>query len=81
MISYFNVFYALRYFNPVSAHDSALIGELPLGVPQNLVPFITQTAIGEREVQDKWNGIVYAKKSSFLTCFFHRIKPGLSTNI
>ncbi|MEO5910149.1 MAG: NAD-dependent epimerase/dehydratase family protein, partial [Pelobium sp.] len=32
---------ALRYFNPVGAHDSALIGELPLGVPQNLVPFIT----------------------------------------
>jgi len=40
---------ALRYFNPVGAHKSALIGELPLGVPQNLVPFITQTAIGKRE--------------------------------
>lgn len=40
---------ALRYFNPVGAHDSALIGELPNGVPQNLVPFITQTAIGKRE--------------------------------
>uniref|UniRef100_F4CD09 UDP-glucose 4-epimerase n=1 Tax=Sphingobacterium sp. (strain 21) TaxID=743722 RepID=F4CD09_SPHS2 len=40
---------ALRYFNPVGAHASALIGELPLGVPQNLVPFITQTAIGKRE--------------------------------
>ena len=40
---------ALRYFNPVGAHDSALIGELPIGVPQNLVPFITQTAIGKRE--------------------------------
>ena len=40
---------ALRYFNPIGAHDSALIGELPLGVPDNLIPFITQTAIGIRE--------------------------------
>lgn len=40
---------ALRYFNPVGAHKSAKIGELPLGVPANLVPFITQTAIGIRE--------------------------------
>lgn len=40
---------ALRYFNPVGAHASAKIGELPLGVPNNLVPFITQTAIGVRE--------------------------------
>lgn len=40
---------ALRYFNPIGAHPSALIGELPRGVPQNLVPFITQTAAGLRE--------------------------------
>ncbi|AJR03238.1 UDP-glucose 4-epimerase GalE [Siansivirga zeaxanthinifaciens] len=40
---------ALRYFNPIGAHDSAKIGELPIGVPQNLVPFITQTGIGIRE--------------------------------
>ncbi|WP_136481602.1 UDP-glucose 4-epimerase GalE [Cognatitamlana onchidii] len=40
---------ALRYFNPVGAHSSVEIGELPIGVPQNLVPFITQTAIGLRE--------------------------------
>lgn len=40
---------ALRYFNPIGAHNSALIGELPLGVPSNLVPFITQTAIGIRK--------------------------------
>ena len=39
---------SLRYFNPVGAHNSALIGELPIGVPQNLVPFITQSAIGKR---------------------------------
>lgn len=40
---------ALRYFNPIGAHPSALIGELPRGVPNNLVPFITQTAAGIRE--------------------------------
>lgn len=40
---------ALRYFNPIGAHPSALIGELPRGVPANLVPFITQTAAGVRE--------------------------------
>jgi UDP-glucose 4-epimerase len=39
----------LRYFNPIGAHPSALIGELPRGVPNNLVPYITQTAIGKRE--------------------------------
>lgn len=40
---------ALRYFNPIGAHPSAEIGELPLGIPANLVPFITQTGIGERK--------------------------------
>jgi UDP-glucose 4-epimerase len=39
----------LRYFNPVGAHESAKIGELPNGVPNNILPFITQTAFGERE--------------------------------
>ena len=39
----------LRYFNPIGAHPSALLGELPNGVPQNLVPYITQTAIGIRK--------------------------------
>lgn len=40
---------ALRYFNPIGAHESALIGELPLGIPQNLIPFVTQTAAGIRK--------------------------------
>jgi len=40
---------SLRYFNPIGAHESALIGELPRGVPNNLVPFITQTAAGIRD--------------------------------
>lgn len=40
---------SLRYFNPIGAHPSALIGELPRGVPENLVPYITQTAYGLRK--------------------------------
>ena len=40
---------ALRYFNPIGAHETAFIGELPLGVPQNLIPFVTQTAAGIRK--------------------------------
>ncbi|MTG99246.1 UDP-glucose 4-epimerase GalE [Myroides sp. BIT-d1] len=39
----------LRYFNPIGAHESAMIGESPLGVPYNLIPYITQTAVGIRE--------------------------------
>jgi UDP-glucose 4-epimerase len=42
-------FVSLRYFNPVGAHDSALLGEVPVGGPENLVPVITQTAIGKRD--------------------------------
>ena len=48
----------LRYFNPVGAHASALIGELPLGIPQNLIPYVTQTAAGIRE-QLTINGDTY----------------------
>jgi len=40
---------SLRYFNPIGAHPSAIIGEMPIGVPNNLVPFVTQTAIGLRD--------------------------------
>ncbi|MBC3758090.1 UDP-glucose 4-epimerase GalE [Hyunsoonleella sp. SJ7] len=47
---------ALRYFNPIGAHESAEIGELPIGVPQNLVPFITQTAIGLRDQLSVFGG-------------------------
>jgi UDP-glucose 4-epimerase len=39
----------LRYFNPIGAHDSAFIGELPIITPQNLVPFVTQTQVELRE--------------------------------
>ncbi len=47
---------SLRYFNPIGAHSSSLIGELPLGVPSNLVPFITQTAVGLREKLSVFGG-------------------------
>ena len=40
---------SLRYFNPVGAHESGLIGELPKGIPDNLIPYITQTAVGIRD--------------------------------
>lgn len=44
----------LRYFNPIGAHESAIIGELPLGIPDNLLPYITQTAIGKRDCLRVW---------------------------
>jgi UDP-glucose 4-epimerase len=46
----------LRYFNPVGAHDSALIGEDPHGLPNNLMPFIAQVAVGRREKVNVWGG-------------------------
>jgi UDP-glucose 4-epimerase len=45
---------SLRYFNPIGSHPTAEIGELPIGTPQNLVPYITQTAIGKREQLSVW---------------------------
>ena len=48
MVTHLNAI-SLRYFNPIGAHPSANIGELPIGTPQNLVPYITQTAAGIRE--------------------------------
>lgn len=44
----------LRYFNPIGAHPTALLGELPIGVPNNLVPYVTQTASGIREKLNIW---------------------------
>ena len=44
----------LRYFNPIGAHPSGKLGELPLGIPNNLVPFVTQTAAGIREKLSVW---------------------------
>jgi len=47
---------ALRYFNPIGAHKSAKIGELPIGIPQNLIPFVTQTAAGIRKELSVFGG-------------------------
>jgi len=62
---------ALRYFNPVGAHASALIGELPIGVPQNLLPFITQTAIGKREKLTVFGGDYDTPDGSCIRDYIH----------
>lgn len=62
---------SLRYFNPVGAHESALIGELPIGVPQNLVPFITQTAIGKREKITVFGNDYHTKDGSCIRDYIH----------
>ena len=62
---------ALRYFNPIGAHDSAEIGELPIGVPQNLVPFITQTASGIREELSVFGDDYPTKDGSCIRDYIH----------
>lgn len=62
---------ALRYFNPVGAHESGLIGELPIGVPQNLLPFITQTAIGKREKLTVFGGDYDTPDGSCIRDYIH----------
>jgi len=62
---------ALRYFNPIGAHESALIGELPLGVPGNLVPFITQTAIGIRQRLNVFGGDYNTPDGSAIRDYIH----------
>lgn len=61
----------LRYFNPIGAHPSAKIGELPLGVPQNLVPFITQTAIGIREKLSVYGGDYPTEDGTCIRDYIH----------
>jgi UDP-glucose 4-epimerase len=62
---------ALRYFNPIGAHNSALIGELPIGVPNNLVPFITQTAIGLRDELKVFGGDYNTPDGSAIRDYIH----------
>lgn len=62
---------SLRYFNPIGAHPSASIGELPIGVPGNLVPFITQTAIGKREKLTVFGSDYNTPDGSCLRDFIH----------
>ena len=62
---------ALRYFNPIGAHDSSKIGELPLGIPQNLVPFITQTAAGLRDQLSVFGDDYPTKDGSCIRDYIH----------
>lgn len=61
----------LRYFNPVGAHPSALMGELPLGKPQNLVPAITQTAIGKLPMMKVWGNDYDTRDGSCVRDYIH----------
>jgi UDP-glucose 4-epimerase len=63
--------FALRYFNPIGAHPSGLIGELPLGVPNNLVPFITQTAAGIREMITVYGNDYDTKDGTCIRDYIH----------
>jgi UDP-glucose 4-epimerase len=62
---------SLRYFNPIGAHESALIGELPLGIPNNLVPYITQTAAGLREKLNVFGGDYNTRDGTCIRDFIH----------
>lgn len=62
---------ALRYFNPVGAHESGLIGELPSGIPNNLMPFISQTAIGLRDQLKVFGGDYPTKDGSAVRDYIH----------
>jgi UDP-glucose 4-epimerase len=61
----------LRYFNPIGAHESALIGELPIGIPNNLIPFIMQTATGKREVLNVFGNDYNTPDGSCIRDFVH----------
>lgn len=62
---------ALRYFNPIGAHDSSLIGELPNGIPNNLIPFVTQTAIGIRKQLTVFGNDYPTRDGSCIRDFIH----------
>lgn len=62
---------SLRYFNPIGAHPSTIIGELPIGVPNNLVPFVTQTAAGVREKLTVFGNDYNTPDGSCLRDFIH----------
>jgi UDP-glucose 4-epimerase len=61
----------LRYFNPIGAHETALIGELPLGVPNNLVPYLTQTAIGLRDSLKVFGGDYPTRDGTGIRDYIH----------
>lgn len=61
----------LRYFNPVGAHESGLIGENPNGIPNNLMPFLTQVAIGKRDQLQVWGGDYHTPDGTCVRDFIH----------
>ncbi len=61
----------LRYFNPIGAHDSGLIGELPTGIPGNLVPYLTQTAIGKRDFLRVWGNDYVTPDGTAIRDYIH----------
>lgn len=61
----------LRYFNPIGAHESALIGELPIGEPNNLMPYITQTAAGLRPVLKVWGSDYQTPDGTAIRDYIH----------
>ena len=67
---------SLRYFNPIGAHPSGFIGELPIGVPNNLVPFISQTAMGKREKLTIFGNDYATPDGSCLRDFIHIVDLG-----
>jgi UDP-glucose 4-epimerase len=69
---------SLRYFNPIGAHPSALMGELPIGVPNNLVPFITQTAAGKREKLTVFGNDYNTPDGSCLRDFIHVVDVAIA---
>ncbi len=69
---------SLRYFNPIGAHPSASMGELPIGVPNNLVPFITQTAAGKREKLTVFGNDYNTPDGSCLRDFIHVVDLALA---
>ncbi len=62
---------SLRYFNPIGAHESALIGEFQHGVPHHLVPYITETAIGKRQVLNVFGGDYQTRDGSCVRDYIH----------
>jgi len=69
---------SLRYFNPIGAHESALIGELPIGVPSNLVPYVTQTAVGLRDRLTVFGNDYNTSDGSCVRDFIHVVDVALA---
>jgi UDP-glucose 4-epimerase len=69
---------SLRYFNPIGAHPSAMMGELPIGTPNNLVPYITQTAAGVREKLTVFGGDYDTAAGSCIRDFIHVVDVAIA---